>query len=256
MEKTVLDYFSVASEEQHPSFESLIDTYPSPLRGLSYETYVDRLRMYLTKDEKTWTDLLWCPKDVLDTLDFEGLWSMHPKDFAQGKIGQKVVTFKRWQQSFGRDYHFTGMNHACKPTPTCLEPLLEWANGLGYTQTPLNQILINWYETGAHYIGPHRDSEVGLAREEDGGVVVVSLTLQENDVEGLRRVFRLKPIPPRGIDPSLRSKIGKEKIDITLRHGLCVVMGGHCQRTHKHQVPSRKKKFGRRINITFRCFES
>jgi hypothetical protein len=45
-----------------------------------------------------------------------------------------------------------------------------------------------------------------------------------------------------------------EKWGIDLGDGDLLVMGGTCQKTHKHELPRTARLCGRRINATFRCF--
>lgn len=44
------------------------------------------------------------------------------------------------------------------------------------------------------------------------------------------------------------------KLDLEVGDGDLVVMGGDCQKTHKHEVPKTNQLVGRRINATFRTF--
>lgn len=44
------------------------------------------------------------------------------------------------------------------------------------------------------------------------------------------------------------------KLDLQVGDGDLIVMGGDCQKTHKHEVPKTSQLVGRRINATFRTF--
>lgn len=214
------------------------------------------LRIFLNKGKSSWVDMLILPAELLEQLSLETLWDLHPETRGKVKIMGKEHLTPRYQQTYGHGYTFTGMYHPPLPTPEEIKPFLDWSNSLGYTQQPLNEILVNWYEDGKHYIGAHSDDERELMRELDGGTIVVSITLQEtSDSFRTNRTFRLKPKIPFSSPKSLKSVLSKERIDIDMPHGLCLVMGGKCQRTHKHQVPKTTKSTGRRINITCRCFK-
>jgi len=136
------------------------------------------------------------------------------------------------------------MNHSAKKIPEELKCYLDIANKSTYhAEFNFNEIFVNWYQDGNHYIGPHSDDESSLYHNDKGETIVYSITLQE---EPGNRIFRLKP----------KSKGNKDRLDIPLLNGQIVVMGGLCQKTHTHQVPKTKKNVGRRINITIRAFKS
>lgn len=103
---------------------------------------------------------------------------------------------------------------------------------------------MNWYENGNDYIGPHQDSEADILP--DSPIVSVSF--------GQERVFRVKP----ATSATLGSKESGVALDIPLKDGMYVVMGGRTQKTHTHEVPKvsgdKGKRMNRRINITLRCF--
>lgn len=44
------------------------------------------------------------------------------------------------------------------------------------------------------------------------------------------------------------------KLDLEVADGDLVVMGGGCQKTHKHEVPKTKQLVDRHINAAFRTF--
>ena len=112
-------------------------------------------------------------------------------------------------------------------------------NSLGY-ENIFNQILINWYGNGAHYIGPHTDNEAQIVSASP----IISITLNEGTIE---RIFRI------------RSKIDKKIIlDISMPDKTYLVMGGDMQKMFTHEVPKitgKKDLVGKRINITFRQFK-
>ena len=93
------------------------------------------------------------------------------------------------------------------------------------------------YADGSHYIGPHSDDETQLAP----GAPIFSVSW------GATRRFRL--LPRRKTMPNMAVKL-----DLEVADGDLVVMGGDCQKTHKHEVPKTKQLVGRRINATFRTF--
>lgn len=87
------------------------------------------------------------------------------------------------------------------------------------------------YRDGSDSVAWHGDT-IGRSRTQDTMVAVVSL--------GATRVFGLRR---RGGGPSLQ---------LSLRHGDLLVMGGSCQRTWEHAVPKSSAPTGPRVSIQFR----
>lgn len=96
------------------------------------------------------------------------------------------------------------------------------------------QLLINWYQDGDHYIGPHSDDESQLVKNS----AIYSFSF------GQTRDFVIK------------SKELDYKMVLELTNNSLIIMGGEIQKYYTHQVPKRsiKKCPNRRINITSRLF--
>lgn len=198
-------------------------------------------RIYLNHDCSSWIDHF--EIKPLSPEEFEGLWLLHPNEYGKVKIRGKVINTPRWQQTYGHNYHFSGMDHEAKDLPIDLQYYLDLVNETKYATNKFNEVFVNWYKDGNHYIGPHSDDESNLVQGPNGESIVCSITFQE---EPGNRIFRIKP--------KITSK-EPSRLDIPLTDGLVLVMGGRCQKTHTHQVPKTKTKVGRRINITFRSFD-
>ncbi len=170
------------------------------------------------------------PKGLIpSTEEFDLLWNLHPHERPVIKIHGREVAIPRYQQSYLRDYHFSGQISAAAPLPLPLEPL---AQCLKRIDPRLNGLLLNWYEPD-HYIGPHPDSEAGLVPDSD----IYTLTLGEG------RLMRFTHIAK-----------GYTRFDIPLRNGSILKFSLQDTNSHwKHGVPKRKWK-GRRISITARAF--
>ena len=161
--------------------------------------------------------------------------------------------------------------------PPQLQPFLDWANGpsgYAFPGCPFNGVLVNWYENGLHYIGPHSDDERQLAP----GAPILSLSLGATrtlrvtyraggrkkcvGVEVPRRccgaagvpvcctphpslahaaapLMRCVPLPHNACSnpcaPSLPCL--PARLDLDMPHGSVVVMGGSMQKEFKHEVP-------------------
>ena len=185
--------------------------------------------------ETSWLDIGIVPG--ISENHFNTLWPLHPEEHAEVMIYGKLTPIPRYQRSYGRDYKFSGVVSKGYPIPPEIQPYLDWVNSLGYGE--FNEILLNWYEDGSHYIGAHSDDESQLVP----GSPIVTLTLC---LPGEPRKFRIR---------DRNKKIVK---DILTTNGMALVMGGDFQKQFKHEIVkmtgNAAKKAGARISITFRQF--
>jgi alkylated DNA repair dioxygenase AlkB len=165
--------------------------------------------------------------------EFEALWDLHPERFHDIMVHGRLVPTPRWQQAFGRDYHYTGQTNRALPVPKELEPFLRWAQEA--VHEGLNGLLLNWYDGElAHYIGPHHDETRDLVID----VPIVTISLGEE------RVFRL-----------IHEK-RKAKRDFCARDGAVFIMPYETNLAWKHSVPKFARFKGRRISVTLRAFNT
>lgn len=189
-------------------------------------------------DEKSWIIQGNLPTNI--DYNFDQLWTLHPPEYGIVKIFDKLIHTPRYTQNYGKSYWYTGMMHNAVELPELFKPFQQWANSLGY-ENSFNQILINWYANGTHYIGPHSDNEAQIIPSSP----IISITLNEGTIE---RIFRI------------RSKIDKKiQLDIPMADKTYLVMCGDIQKTFTHEVPKitgkKSDSVGKRINITFRQFK-
>jgi alkylated DNA repair dioxygenase AlkB len=169
---------------------------------------------------------------AFDDARFEDLWAMHPEEYHVIHMPGGPTKTPRWQQAYGRDYHYTGRVNQALPVPPLLEPLLVWSREAIHGR--LNGLLLNWYDGElGHYIGPHHDSTKSLLPE--APIVTVSL--------GEEQSFRLT-------HPET-----KERRDFPAPDGTVFVTPYDTNLAWKHQVPKSAKARGRRISVTLRAFE-
>eukprot|EP00927_Polykrikos_kofoidii_P053957 TRINITY_DN48470_c0_g1_i1.p1 TRINITY_DN48470_c0_g1~~TRINITY_DN48470_c0_g1_i1.p1 ORF type:complete len:352 (-),score=46.97 TRINITY_DN48470_c0_g1_i1:68-1036(-) len=199
----------------------------------------------LTEGGGSW---LWLVRELLPpgASRFDALWNKHPRDLGKCRLFGREVEFKRYQQAFGADYEFSGQVARAAPLTAEAAPevffvkeaLRGWLSQSGPELRDLHYgaCLVNWYDGGGHSIGAHADTERGLVRQSP----IFALSW------GASRIFRISP---------KRRGEGRH-VETELNDGDLIIMGGSCQRTHKHEVPRSKKHPGRRISLTFRCFES
>lgn len=190
-----------------------------------------------TLDKDSWIDHLELPAEV--EIDFERLWALHPLEYDKVMLYGKEVSMPRWTQSFGLPYTFSGVEHASVPIPEELRGFFRWANA-STEYAPFNQLYVNWYQNGLHYIGAHRDNECIL-----DGVTTPILNLSL----GSERKFRLRDYGTKQI---VR--------DIPFCNRQILVMGGRTNLDYTHEVPKisgkRGLEVGRRISITLRRFKA
>jgi alkylated DNA repair dioxygenase AlkB len=176
--------------------------------------------------------------ELLDSVkpEFDDLWQKHPDEKGKVLIYGKYRKTPRWHMSYLKSYNFSGQTLKTEPIPTEVQKLLDHINEK--RDIKYNQVLINWYLDGTHYIGPHSDDERQLVP----GSSIYSLSL------GATRKFRIRD-----------KKTNKIVKDFELSDGTVVVMCGAMQKEFKHEIVkiqgAKSKKVGKRINITFRCFK-
>lgn len=168
---------------------------------------------------------------VLDEQQFRTLWEMHPDDYHEIMMHGRLVKTPRWQQAYGRDYHYTGHTNEALPVPPILQPLHDWCRY--EIDERLNGLLLNWYDGAlGHCIGAHRDSTADMIV----GAPIVTISFGE------QRVFRLRPWKGKGFT------------DFPAVNGSLFVMPYGTNLAWTHEVPRRAKDQGQRISVTLRAF--
>ena len=213
---------------------------------------------YLTPDQESWLIHVkkWLPTTSKE--EFDRQWNLHPEDRHELNLFGRTFTENRWSQSWGHSYSYSGSTNIARPIEESemIQRLIGRANeatrGLfvssedesstisnNETKTeakPYNGCLQNWYLM-EDTIGLHADDERDLLVQ----YPIISLTW------GGTRRFVLKPR-----DKSLK------KVEIYLDDGDLLLMGGTCQKTHRHEVPKPRSTMdpetSDRINWTIRAF--
>lgn len=182
---------------------------------------------------KSWVCMFKSEKIGYNPPDFNVLWDLRPSTRGTIKLFGKEHQVPRWQQSYEKNYFFSGMTRQSSThTPKYFLDFLKVCQEK--VSPKLNGILVNWYNPD-DYIGFHSDGEKNLVPEEP----IVTLSLMENPSEF--RKFKLKS----------DKHISK---DFQVAHGDILIMGGDTQKTHKHSVPKSTKYTSKRISITIRSF--
>lgn len=165
--------------------------------------------------------------EVLQKIDFEALWKLHPDNFHIIRMGGRLTPTPRWQQAYGHDYRYTGQVNTALAVPEILLPFLSVAQEV---VPEVNGLLLNWYDGDqGHYIGKHRDSMVGLIPNTS----IISFSL------GMPRTFRFRPWKESGF------------VDFDTGQHPMIIFSWEVNRHWTHEVLKGK---GRRISITLRAF--
>lgn len=167
----------------------------------------------------------------LSEIKFREIWNIHPTEFHTVKMYGKEILTPRWQQAYGKSYHYSGSKNNALPIPKLFNAFLEWSkNNIHFK---LNGLLLNWYDGQKdHYIGPHRDDTRDLF--ENTPIVTISL--------GQERIFRMRKYGGKGFK------------DIVLKNGGVIIIPSDTNLKWTHEVPKFKKYDGKRVSITLRAY--
>ncbi len=171
------------------------------------------------------------PNELTTDSIFQNIWDIHPETFNKIQMYNEEVYIPRWQQAYGKDYVFSKQTSKAEPVPEILKPYLKWAQQFNLNY---NGLLLNWYDSGLkHYIGKHRDSEVGLIKSSP--IITISL--------GATRKFRIREVGQKGFN------------DLEVSNGSVVVIPWETNKSFTHEVPYLEAYLGKRISITVRAFK-
>eukprot|EP00644_Phytophthora_capsici_P006240 jgi/Phyca11/569378/estExt2_Genewise1.C_PHYCAscaffold_320231 len=207
--------------------------------------FEDATISFLTTDRNSWVYHVphWYKYKM-----FHKAWEAHPKEYDTIMMFGKPAKLPRFQQLCGEmgSYRYSGKTfEAKKQYPPGLRHAVQHMQWMvedpATKRTRLTGGLVNWYENGDHYIGPHADDE----RDMVACTPIVALSLGATR----RFVFTKKT--------SKRAPQGDEavsRMELQIENGDLMIMGGTTQRTHKHAVPKMARCRNPRISVTLRCF--
>lgn len=167
----------------------------------------------------------------LDYSKFKEVWNLHPAEYHKIKMYGKEIPTPRWQQSYGKNYNYTGSKNNALPIPEDFQMFLKWS--CENIDDRLNGLLLNWYDgMKKHYIGAHRDDTNDLYM--DSPVVTISL--------GQERKFRMRPYGGKGYK------------DFPMNNGTVIIVPWETNIKWTHEVPHFAKNNGKRISVTLRAY--
>lgn len=210
---------------------------------------IHRERYILQKPECWVVSYPTVPKGLeLTAEQYDDLWDTHPEEHGKVRVYGKEHDAPRYFATYGKSYTFSKTEHHALPLDNpMLVRMLDWVDRHAHHKFDVpddvhyNQVLVNWYVDGNHYIGAHSDSEKELVEN----MPIYSFSY------GAERVFRISAKDKEetvGIN-------GEKYLDISMPDGSLLVMGGRMQKHYKHEVPKSKKVTTSRINITMRIFK-
>ncbi len=188
-------------------------------------------------------------------IDFEHMMTIRPETPDTVIMMGKPTPTPRYVSHYLRAYSYSGRTHPASPLPAVLAPLLSFCNTEALDQWKteearrgnsqhvnsayvFNQVLVNYYLDGSHYIGKHSDDERQLQKQSP----VFSASF------GQERIFRVR-----------NKTDGSIVKDIVMKNGTFLMMCGNMQQEFTHEVPRVAGKKGAllnpRINVTFRMFK-
>lgn len=147
-------------------------------------------------------------KECLPSIDFDDLWNLKPNKRHKVYMIDHFVEVPRYSQSYINSYTYSGNTNIAIELPGILQPILDFAQKY---DKRFNQVLVNWYENGLHYIGPHSDDTRQLIEKSP----IMSISF------GQDRKFRI------------RNKISKQIVeDISVKNGDVLIMKNDFQKIY------------------------
>ena len=141
---------------------------------------------------------------------------------------KKQQRYVRFYSSFSKGYRYSGTVAKAHQLTDNMQLLLDDVNKL--YDASFNGLLINKYENGDDYIGPHSDSTTGINPDK-----IMSISF------GAERTFRIRD-----------KQTQKIMLDCPVNNGTVLCMCGEFQKYYTHEIPKTKKIKDARISITFR----
>jgi alkylated DNA repair dioxygenase AlkB len=173
--------------------------------------------------------------DILSLEEFKLIWENKPTFRHEICMFGKMIKVPRIQVLYGTgSYKFSGSVLKAEDVeiPEYLQNCIEYVKKLE-PDFVWNGALVNFYEDGDNYIGPHCDDERDLV--DSSGIYSFSF--------GGERIFRI------------RNKIDKKIIkDFTTYDNSVIKMPDGFQQKYLHEIVKTKKSVNHRINVTIRSF--
>lgn len=146
--------------------------------------------------------------------EFDAAWHERPNQHIKFNLYGRVCQFQRYVAMYrDKPYRFSGtLVPARRKFSVLAQRAVDTANRM-YPGNDFNQVLVNWYVDGQHYISRHRDDEA----QHREGKPIVGFNVYENPADE-PRIFRNRKYAHKGT--------GAIVADIRARHGAAFTMIG------------------------------
>lgn len=216
----------------------------------------------LTKDSSAWITVEHLPNDLGEYAlnKFDSMFNLHPENKGKVLVFNKdkqnpdwhEIECFRWSKSYlntpkfdksvMKSYMFSGVDdeNINDELPELFKPFHDFMKTKDERN---NQVIANWYENNEDYIPFHSDCEAEMVDNH----TISLINLNSDDKKESCRTFRL-------IARDKNASVYDE-VDIILRHGLIITMGGDTQEKFIHGVPKCEDDLvSPRISLSFRQF--
>ena len=172
--------------------------------------------------------------------DLKMFWDICPTERHEIKMMGKKIKIPRFQKAFGRSYKYSGSVIEAEKIPEIVQIIADKIQKELFPEYKFNNVLANWYIDGTQYIGFHSDNTKPFKE----GSPIVGITFCEDEPRKLVIKKKTKEKKTNPIVTSIKMK----------NCSLYAMTGKDFQKNFQHGLP-KQKKAGRRISLTFRCFE-
>lgn len=218
----------------------------------------DKETIYVTANKSAWINIQHLPTSLKEyaSSNFEKMFECHPEKrgtvmvFNQDTENPKWVETEcsRWYQSYlntaqfdksvMKSYMFSGSNNTNinGELPNIFQPFYSYMKDIDAKN---NQVVINWYDNKNDYIPYHSDCEAHMV--ENHTISLINLNAKDSC-----RLFKFQS--------KNQNETLYEEVNVVLRHGIVITMGGDLQSKYRHGVPACDENVSPRISMSFRQF--
>lgn len=215
--------------------------------------------IYLTHDQKSWITIEHLDDNIKQYAidNFNAMFELHPEERGKVRVFNGNISdpnwvetqCSRWYQSYEntprfddtvmKSYMFSGQKPVDTrlPLPQIFIPFYDFMKEKDHRY---NQVVVNWYNPD-DLIPYHSDCEAYMIPDHSIGLINLLPSFKQNNYHHFKLMTKDK------------TKSLFDEVDIVLKHGIQITMGGQLQQTFKHGVefcPDSSK----RMSLSFRQF--
>ena len=219
----------------------------------------DKLTIYLTNDKTSWITIEHLPDNIKQYAidNFNAMFELHPEDKGKVLVFNGLIEdpnwvetqCSRWYQSYEntprfddtvmKSYMFSDQTNINinKSLPDILTPLYDC---MKEKDSRYNQVVVNWYNDDDS-IPYHSDCEAYMMKDHTIGLINLLPSVNLNNYRHFKLISKDN------------TKTLFDEVDIVLKHGIIITMGGQLQQTFRHGVEICPDS-SHRISLSFRQF--